>query len=106
MLHNFLNPLKQATAGLSEPQPSTSSCLLRLLYSSGRVATGKTEGGANLGLYHPGNPKVRASSGQLQTALVHYHLTPAQQILHGGQKLAVSGHSQSLQLTSLGKSLL
>ena len=31
--------------------------------------------------------------------------SPAKLILHGGQRLAVSGHGQSLQLTGLGKSL-
>ena len=37
--------------------------------------------------------------------LEHYHPAPAQLILHAGQRLVVRGHSQSLQLTGLGKSL-
>ena len=35
----------------------------------------------------------------------HNHPAPAQLILHKEQKLVVSGHSQSWQLTGLGKSL-
>ena len=35
----------------------------------------------------------------------YHHPAPAQLILHGGQRLVVSGHSQSLQLNGLGKSL-
>ena len=41
--------------------------------------------------------------GQLQITLEHHHPAPAQQILHRGRRLVVSGHSQSLQLTGLGK---
>ena len=37
--------------------------------------------------------------------LEHYHPAPAQLILHGGRRVVVSGHSQSLLLTGLGKSL-
>ena len=61
-------------------------------------------GGADLGLYHPGNPRASAPSGQLQTMSEHHHPAPAQLILRW-QRLVVSGHSQSLQLTGLGKSL-
>ena len=122
MLHNFLNPLKQAAAGLSEPQahnyqprftawlhreisePSTSSSHLRLLYTSGRVAQGKTLVGADLGLHHPGNPRDCTPSGQLQTTSEYHHPDPAQLILRW-QRLVITGHSQSLQLTGLGKSL-
>ena len=94
MLHNFLNPIKQATVGLSEfpfpylllsgPRPgksssqpkftdwlglgisklSTSSSHLRLLYTLGRVAMGKTQVEINLGLHHPENPRAYAPSGQ------------------------------------------
>ena len=86
-------------------KPSTSSSHLRLLYSLGRVAPGKNTGGADLGLYHLGNPRACTPSGQLQTTLEHHHSAPAQLILHGGQRLVVSGHSQSLQLTDLSKCL-
>ena len=136
MLHIFLNPVKQATASIREPQPlyvllsgsrpttsssqprftawlylgiskpSTSSNHLRLLYSSGRVASpGQTQVEADLGLYHLGNPRASVPSGQLQTMLVHHHPAHAQLILHRGWRLVVSGHSQSLKLTGLGKSL-
>ena len=125
MLQNFLNTIKQATAGIgsarlstssSQPrftaslclrisQPSTSSSHLRLLYSSGRVAPGKTQVGADLGLHHPGNLRVCTPSGQLQTMSEHNHPAPVQQILHRGWRVVVSGHSQSLQLTGLRKSL-
>ena len=125
MLHNFLNPLKYQQfvsvslrpgtshnqpnlttwlcLGMSEP--STSSSHPRLLYSSGRVVLGKTQVGADLGLHHPGNPRASAPSGQLQTIPEHHHPAPAMMILHGGRRLMVSGHSQSLQLTGLGNSL-
>ena len=116
MLHSFLNPIKQATAGLREPQdstgssqiritvwlsmviskPSTSSSHLRLLYSSGRVTPGKTQVEADLGLYHLGISKASIPSGQLQTMLEHPHPAPTQLILHEGRKLVVGGHSQSL----------
>ena len=135
MLHNFLNPFKQATAGLSEPQhkyfllrgpslgtsssqprftawlhqeslsPRTSSSHLRLLYGSGRVAPGKTQVGTDLGLHYLGNARACTYSEQLQTTPEHHHCAPAQMILHGGWMLVVSGHSQSLLLTDLGKSL-
>ena len=90
---------------LGNSKLSTSSSHLRLLYSSGRVALGKTQVGADLDLHHAGNPMARAPSGQLQTMLEHQHPAPAQLILHGKQRLVVSGHSQYLQLTGLGKSL-
>ena len=135
MLHNFLNPIKQATARLSEPsplyfllsscrvgtlsnqprftawlhlgisKPGTSSSHLRLLDSSGRVAPSKTQVGAELGLYYLGNPRACVHSGQLQTMSEHHHPAPTQLIFHRGWRLAVSGHSQSLQLTGLGKTL-
>ena len=132
-LHNFLNPLKQAIAALSElpapmplakwpdtsssqpkfiaflylgiSKPSISSSQLILLHSSGTVALGRTQVGTHLGMHHLGNPKVSAPSGQLQTTQEHHHPAPAQLILHGGRRLVLSGHSQSLQLTGLGKSL-
>ena len=86
-------------------KPSTSSSHLRLLCSSVKKALGKTQVGADLGLHHPGNPRARAPSGQLQTISEHHHPDPAQLIHHRGQRLVVSGHSQSLQLTGLGRSL-
>ena len=86
---------------------STSSSHLRLLYSSGRGALGRSQWGgeAHLGLHHLGNPRTCAPSGQLQTTSEHHHPAPAQLILHGGQRLVVSGPSQSLQLPGLDKSL-
>ena len=86
-------------------KPNTSGSHLRLLYSPSRVAPGKTQEGADLGLHHLGNPRASLPSGQLQTTLEHHHPAPAQLILHRGQRVVVSGHNQSLQLTGLGKSL-
>ena len=86
-------------------KPSTIKSHLRLLCTSGRVALGKKQVEADLGLYHLGNPRASGPNGQLQTTSEHHHPAPAHLILHGGQKLVVSGHSQSLQLTGLGKSL-
>ena len=37
--------------------------------------------------------------------MLEHHPVPEQLILHGRQRLMISGHSQSLQLTGLGKSL-
>ena len=85
-------------------KPSTSSHL-RLLYSSGMVSLGKTQVEADLGLHHPGNTRDCTPSGLLQTVSEHHHSASAQLILHKGQRLVVSGHSQFLQLTGLGKSL-
>ena len=159
----FLNPLKQATAGLSKPpsaylllsgprpctssswpaftawahlgtpKPSTSSSHLQITVSLVPSAPRQTQAVANLGLHHLGNSRASATSGELQTMLDHHHPTTstndtvkgqtqrapepcwrksssvewasAQLILHGRQRLVVSGHSQSLQLTDLGKSL-
>ena len=101
---NSSQPRFAAWLHLGISKPSTSSSHLRLLYSSGKVALGKTEVGTDLGLHPPGNPRTRTSSGQLQTMLDH-HPVSAQLILHRGWRLVVSGHSQSLQLTDLGKSL-
>ena len=94
------------TAGLCLriSKTSISSSHLRLLYSSGRVLLGKTQVGADLGFQHSGNPMANAPSGQLQTTSEHYHPALAQLILHRGRRLVVSGHSQSWQLTGLGKS--
>ena len=89
---------------LGIPKPSTGSRLLRLFYSSGRVAPGKTQVRADFGLHYLGNPRASVPSGQLQTMSEHYHPAPAQQILHGGQRLVVCDHSQSLHLTGLGNS--
>ena len=76
-----------------------------MLYSSGRVVLAKTQVGAEFGFHHPGNPRANAPGEQLQATSEHHHLTSAQLILHRGQRLVLSGHSQSLQLTGLGKSL-
>ena len=58
---------------------------------------------ADLGLLLLGNPRASTSSGQLQTMSEHHHTAPTELVLHRG--LVVSGHSQSLKLTGLGKSL-
>ena len=95
---------KQQLASVTH-RPSTSSSHLRLLYSSGRVAPGKTQVGADFGLHHPANSRACKSNMQLQ-AMLEYHLPAHVQLtLHRGQKVVVSGHSQCLQLTGLGKSL-
>ena len=60
-------------------------------------APGKTQVGADLGLHHLGNLWANTPHGQLQTMLEHHHPASAQLILHGGQRLVVSGNSQSLQ---------
>ena len=86
-------------------KPSKSSSHLRLLYTSSMVALGKIQVGTDFGLHHPGNPWASAPSGQLQNMSEHHHPAPAQLIFHEGQRLVFSGHSQSLQLTGLGKSL-
>ena len=118
-LHNLLNPIKQETAGLSEPQdstsssqasftawlclgiskPSTSSSHLRFLYISGRVAWAK-QVGVDLGTIQ--EPQ---GQGTHWTATDHIR-APPQLILHGRERLVVSDHSHSLQLTGLGKFLL
>ena len=51
------------------------------------------------------NPRFCTPSRQLQTSLEFHQPAPAQLILHGGQRVVHSGHSQSLQLTALGKPL-
>ena len=89
--------------GISKPR--TNSSHHRLLYRSDRVALGKTQVGADLGLYYLGNPRTSIPSGQLQMTMEYYHSVPAELILHGGQRFVFIGHSQSLQLTGLGKSL-
>ena len=86
-------------------KPSTSSSHLRLLYSSGRVAPGKTQVGADLGLHHLGKPTAYLPNGQLQTTSEHHHPAPAQLIFHRWRGLVVSDYSQSLQLIGLSKSL-
>ena len=65
------------------------------------MAPGRTQAVADLGLYHPRNPRAYTPSGQLQTTSEHHHPAHIQLILHRGRRLVVSGHSQSLQPTSL-----
>ena len=69
------------------------------------MAPCKTQVGADPGLHYLGNLRDCAPSGQLQTTVEYHHPALAQLILHGGQSLVVSGHSQFLQLTGLGKFL-
>ena len=69
------------------------------------MSLGKTREKADLGLHHPGNSRAYTPNGQLQTMVEHHHPAPAQLFLHRWQRLVVSGHSQSLQLTGLDKSL-
>ena len=86
-------------------KPSTSSSHFRLLYRLGSVAPGKTRVGDDLGLFHTGHPRASVPTGQLQTTSKHHHPAPEQLILYREWKFVVSNHSQSLQLTGLGKSL-
>ena len=102
---NSSQPRFTAWHHLGISKPSKGSSHLRLLYGSGRVALCKTQVRADLGLHQPENPRASTPSGQLQTVLDHHHPYPVQLILHRGQRLVVSGHNQSLQLTGLGKSL-
>ena len=102
---SIIQPGFTAWLCLGISKPSTSSNHLILLYSSCRVAPGKTQVETDLGQYHPGNLRACAPSGQLQTMLGHYHPAPTHLILHRGWRLVVSGHNQSLPLTDLGKSL-
>ena len=89
-----------------KPQsPAQVGAICRLLCCSGWVALGRTQVVADPGLQHLGNSRACIPSGQLQTMLEHHLPAPAQLILHGGWRLVVSGHSQSLQLTGLGKFL-
>ena len=130
ILHNFLNPLKQQLTSVSlQPlhllpnglrpstssnQPrfiawlhlgssktSTSSCHLRLLYSSYRVALGRIQMKADLGLHHPGNLRAFTPSGRLQTTLEHHHPVPAQLTVHRWQSLVVSQWSQPVLAADL-----
>ena len=97
MLHNFLNPLRQATACNSEhspylllsgPRPGTSSSQPRFTAwlhlgiskpstspatSDCFIAQARWPWQNTLGLHHVGNPKACAHSGQLQTMLEHHH---------------------------------
>ena len=61
--------------------------------------------GADLDLYHPGHARACSHSGLLQTTQEHHNPVAAQLNLHRGQRLVVSGQSQSLKLTGLDKSL-
>ena len=90
---------------LTVPRPSTSSSHFRVIYTSGRVALGKIQVGLDLGLPYQRNPRACTPSEQLQTTSELQHPAPAQLILHGGWRLVVSDHSQSLHLTDLSKYL-
>ena len=83
---------------------STTSRHLRLLYSSGRVPQAKQRWGLTLACAAqetPGPVHPVDSYRPRRSTAPH----PAQLILHRGWRLVVSGHSQSLQLTGLGKFL-
>ena len=82
-----------------------SSSNLRLLYNSGRMALGKTQVVADLGLHHPESPRPEHPVDRYTPCLEHHHPAFVQLILHRGLRLVASGHSQSLQATGLGKSL-
>ena len=99
------HPTFTAWLHLGTSKPSTSSSICRLLCSSCWVAPGKTEMVVDCGLHHLGNLRVCAPSGWLQTTPEYHHPVPTQLILHSGWRFVVRGHSQSLQLTGLGKSL-
>ena len=84
---------------LAISKPSTSS-------TAQAGCPGQNTGWAWPWLVQPqGNPRASTPSGHLQTTVKLHNPAPAQLILHGGWRLVVSGHRQSLQLTSLGKSL-
>ena len=55
-----LQPRFTAWIPLEISKPSSSRLHLRLIYTSGRVSSGKTQVGADLGLHHSGN--LRASA--------------------------------------------
>ena len=135
MLHNFLilsNKQHQASVSpqhpyvlLSGPRPGSNNSQPRFTawlhlgtYSPARYwpssdcfvvhanwAPDRTQVEADLGLHQPRNPRACAPSEQLQTMSEHHHPAPVQLILHGGWRLVIHGHSQSLQLTGLCKSL-
>ena len=83
-------------------KPSTSSTHLRWLYSSDRVASGKTQVGADLGLHYLGNP---GPAHIVDSYIGAPSPCPCTADPPQGQRVVVSGHSQSLQLTGLGKYL-
>ena len=124
MLHNFLKSPKQATPSLSEPQaqhyqqprftawlhlgismPSTSSSHLRLLCSSGRVPQANTLRLTSAHTTWETPEPVHLVDSLRPHPSEYHHPVLAQLILHRGWRLVVSGHSQSLQLISVGKSL-
>ena len=84
--------------GISKSSIS-SSIYLRLIYSSGWMAPGKTQVGADLGLHNLGNPKAKAPSGP--PSLCPCTADPPQRAEVCGQW----SQPISLQLTGLGKSL-
>ena len=125
-------PLFTDWSWLGTSKPSTSSSRVQIMYSLCHVVPERTQAVTDGGLHLLGNPKACAPSGELQTTSEHHHSTtptndtlkvwaqqipepwwskysvewaPPQLILHGGWRLVVSGHSQCLQLTGLGKSL-
>ena len=61
--------------GLAWEHPSLAQvpAIYRLLYNSGREATGKKKVGADLGLRYQGHPRAYEHSGQLQIILEHHH---------------------------------
>ena len=133
MLHNFLNPIKQATTGLNKPSaprplskcpwPSISNSQTRftawLHLGIPKASTGnshliwliayagwpRAKYKWELTLAHLGNSRTYETSGQLQTMSEYHQPASAQLILHRRCRLVVNGHSQSLQLTGLDKSL-
>ena len=132
MPYNFHIPFKKATASLSKPlapihfvkgsqalsavsidsqlffsleslSPAQVAAICRLLYSSSWWPWAEHRLGLILACTRqPHSLRIQWTE---QTLLEHHHLSPAQLILHGGWRLVVSGHSQSLQLIGLGKSL-
>ena len=85
-------------------KPSISSSHLSLLCRSGKVSQAKHRWGRTLPVPLR-KPRACAPNGEQQTLLEHHYFSPAQLILHKEQRLVVSGHSQSLQLTVLGKAI-
>ena len=123
MIHNFPNSLKQATADLSEPfllsgprhdnnssQPRWTFGFTWKSPSPAQVApiSDCFIAQAGRGWPLPAPPGYSQSLHSQWTATDHVGALlpcPYIAIFHGGRRLVDSGHSQSLQLTGLGKSL-
>ena len=98
-------PIIRAWLHLGISKSSTNSTHFRLFYSSDGVAPGKTQMGADLGLHHLRTPRPVYPVDSYGPHWSTNHPEPAQLILYRRRRLVDSGHSQSLHLSGLGKSL-